>query len=217
MRKRVPFRNMRYTRRTIAGLSAVVIAVYLLFAVGYLFFFRNAQTDALEKECSQQLQTACERIAQAFNECSQLVDTLCRDNLVLEYLTAKPESVAELVVYRYQLYEVKTQLITSFPGIDFSLYALDESVFPLEYIYPADRLSESILEYARKVDVPQMVLDEANGLVKLYWPCDALEGVRLRRIAVAEVSMPLSRIELALNKMTGTAADAVSVWTENRG
>lgn len=217
MRKRVPFRNMRYTRRTIAGLSAVVIAVYLLFAVGYLFFFRNAQTDALEKECSQQLQTACERIAQAFNECSQLVDTLCRDNLVLEYLTAKPESVAELVVYRYQLYEVKTQLITSFPGIDFSLYALDESVFPLEYIYPADRLPESILEYARKVDVPQMVLDEANGLVKLYWPCDALEGVRLRRIAVAEVSMPLSRIELALNKMTGTAASAVSVWTENRG
>ena len=215
MKKRLRFKNMRYTKHLIGGLSVVVLIVYLLFAVTYLFYFSHAQTNALEKEYSQQLQTACERMALAFNECSQLADTLCRDNLVLEYLTAKPENIAELVGYRYQLYEVKTHLATSFPGLDFRLYALDESVFPLEYVYPASQLPASILEYAQRVDVPQMALDAQNDRVKLYWPCDALEGVRLKRIAVAEVSLPLSRLRAILEKMTGTSASVVAFCTRD--
>ena len=50
-------------------------------------------------------------MALAFNECSQLVNTLCSDGFLLEYLTVKPKNIADLIGYRYQLYEAKTHLM----------------------------------------------------------------------------------------------------------
>ena len=215
MKKRLRFKNMRYTKHLIGCLSIVLLIVYLLFSATYLFYFSHAQTNALEKEYSQQLQTACERMALAFNECSQLADTLCGDSLMLEYLTVKPENIADLIGYRYRLKEAKTHLTTSFPGLDFCLYALDESVFPLEYVYPASQLPASILEYAQRVDMPQMALDKENARVRLYWPCDILEGVRLKRIAVVEVSLPISRLKGILEKMTNLSVSAVAFCVGN--
>lgn len=215
MKKRLRFKNMRYTKHLIGCLSIVLLIVYLLFSATYLFYFSHAQTNALEKEYSQQLQTACERMALAFNECSQLADTLCGDSLMLEYLTVKPENIADLIGYRYRLNEAKTHLTTSFPGLDFCLYALDESVFPLEYVYPASQLPASILEYAQRVDMPQMALDKENARVRLYWPCDILEGVRLKRIAVVEVSLPISRLKGILEKMTNLSVSAVAFCVGN--
>ena len=215
MKKRLRFKNMRYTKHLIGCLSIVLLIVYLLFSATYLFYFSHAQTNALEKEYSQQLQTACERMALAFNECSQLADTLCGDSLMLEYLTVKPENIADIIGYRYRLNEAKTHLTTSFPGLDFCLYALDESVFPLEYVYPASQLPAPILEYAQRVDVPQMALDKENARVRLYWPCDILEGVRLKRIAVVEVSLPISRLKGILEKMTNLSVSAVAFCVGN--
>ena len=52
MKKRLRFKNMRYTKHLIGCLSIVLLIVYLLFSATYLFYFSHAQTNALEKELS---------------------------------------------------------------------------------------------------------------------------------------------------------------------